>query len=90
MTMNDAELQALVHQAAEEAAESAVSKTLLSIGADISRPTELQKDFAHVRRHRQAYEQVGTVTRRTAFTVVIGGMLTALWLGIETMLRVPS
>jgi hypothetical protein len=88
--MDDAELQALVHQAAEEAAESTVKKAMMALGVDVRNPMEVQQDMAHLRRHRQAYEQVGTITRRTALTVVIGGMLTALWLGIETMLRAPN
>ena len=90
MTMNDTELQALLHQAAEEAAEKTVKKTMTALGVDVKNPMEVQQDMAHLRRHRQAYEQVGTITRRTALTVVLGGMLTALWLGLETMLRTPS
>ena len=88
--MNDAELQALVHQAAEEAAESTIKKTMTALGVDVKHPMEVQQDMAHLRRHRQAYEQVGTITRRSALAVVIGGMLTAVWLGIETVLRTPN
>lgn len=88
--MNDAELQALVHRAAEEAAETTVKKTMTALGVDIKNPMQVQQDMAHLRRHRQAYEQVGTITRRAALTLVIGGMLTALWLGVETVLQAPN
>lgn len=78
--------KAMVRQAAREA----IREWLLLIGVDASKPgdlIELQKDFAHIRKQRQASEQVGTAAKGAGITTVVMGVLTALWIGIREVFR---
>ncbi len=52
----DQETRALVEHAAEEAAERAVARTLLTLGVDSSNPLDTQRDMAAIREMRAVFE----------------------------------
>lgn len=74
-----------VQTIAGEAADQAVRKVLITLGADPSTPLELQKDFAHLRSWRESTE---TIKRQSLTTAVIV-LVTAL-LGLLAILFKPA
>ncbi|MBI1649893.1 hypothetical protein [Hyphomicrobium sulfonivorans] len=81
--MSEAELAHLVERAAEQAAEAVVRRMLLNFGIDISSPIgiiEAQRDFAHLRGWRRARDTVVKQGFAYTTTVVIGGLLAALYM----------
>ncbi len=70
MTPNEAK------KIAQEAADQAVKRTFTALGLDIAdgeAVIEAQKDFAHVRRHRQTCEMV----QRQSIKVTVGIVVTS-------------
>lgn len=72
--------------AIEQAAEQAVARLLNSFGIEEDDYKEMRRDFAHLRRWRKSVDRVGAVGFNTAVTVVIGGFLGAVWLGLKATL----
>jgi len=69
--------------------ESAVRKTFITLGADLSDGRsiqELQKDFAFMRRQRVGGEKAAELIKRTAIGSFIGGGAYALWEGCKAIL----
>ncbi len=56
------------------------------IGADVGRPLALQQDFAWLRQHREAGEQIGKIALKIVIGTAITGILAAFWLGFKFML----
>lgn len=63
-----------------------VRETLLTLGCDISDPTEVQRDFIFIRSWRKNTESVKGKTLVAAAGVVVAGALGLLWLGIRALL----
>lgn len=63
-----------------------IATILTSFGIEEEDRKELQADFRHLRRWRKSIEQTQTYAFKTVVTVLVGGVLGALWLGIKTML----
>lgn len=77
---------ALLKTVASEAAEQAVTKTLVAMGFDPSRPFEAQKDAQWIRATRERCEgTVGKAVLTIVGLLVLGGC-TALWAGFKAML----
>ena len=75
-----------------QAAREAIREWLVLIGVDASEPSdliELQKDFAHIRKQRQASEQVSMAVKGAGITTVVMGALTALWIGVRDVFHSP-
>jgi hypothetical protein len=70
----------------DDAATKTIATILLSFGIDEDDRKEVQADFRHLRKWRKSVEQAQSYTFKTIVTVIIGGFLGALWLGIKTML----
>jgi hypothetical protein len=83
LEMTHAEIEAI----AEEAAEKAVRKLLLTMGVDLSNPLETQKDMAYLRTWRTGTQRLGWKTVATILTVAVGGTCTAIWLGLKSLLH---
>ena len=66
--------------------KASVRETLMALGADVGNPIEMQKDFAHIRKHRLAQDVAGTLVRRVAIITIVTGGVTALWLGFRDMI----
>jgi hypothetical protein len=77
-----------VEAIAEAAAESAVHKTLLTLGIDANAPLEFQKDMIHVRDWRMATDKVkqkGLIA--SIIFVILGGIAAIL---IAAGVKLPS
>lgn len=80
-------LEVMVAEVAEDAAEKAVRKVLKEIGlstSDEARIEEAKADIAHLRRFRKMWDRAALIIGTAVLTVLVGGLLTVLWLGIKT------
>lgn len=64
----------------------AVATTLSSFGIEAEDRRELRADLQHLRRWRQSVEQAQSVTFKAVISVIVTGLLGAVWLGIKLML----
>jgi|GEM_PF-1171798 len=94
MNVEDEHLKQLVEDAVSHALEHAVegmthkvlTEAFTAMGFDVSTPEKLiqvQVDMAHLRRQRVASEQIGGLVKKTAIVIVIGGILSTLWVGLQ-------
>jgi hypothetical protein len=63
-----------------------IATLLTSFGIDEEDRIEIKADFQHLRRWRKSVEQAQSYTFKAVITIIVGGFLGALWLGIKTML----
>ena len=63
-----------------------IATILTSFGIEEEDRKELRADFQHLRRWRKSVEQAQSYTFKTIVTVLVGGFLGALWLGIKTLM----
>ena len=70
-------------QQLEAMMERVVKKTLLSIGIDITKPQEMQKDMICVRDWRESAAFMRKNVRLAALVTVVSGALGLLWLGFK-------
>lgn len=70
--------------AMDEVVLKAVATILTSFGIEEDDRKELQADFSHLRRWRKSVEQAQSYTFKAIITVIVGGFLGALWMGIKT------
>ena len=64
-----------------------VKATLTSIGVDVEDPIIMQKDFAHLRSWRVSTEEVKRKSFAALITIIITGVVGALWLAIKNALH---
>lgn len=83
--VNNAELQAL----ADAAAKKAIEELFVKLGVDLKDPLAVQMDFAHLRRQRQASEEVSKLAMRTVWGLVITGGIGLLITGIKLAIKTP-
>jgi hypothetical protein len=73
--------------------DSVVMKTiatlLTSFGIEDDDRKEVRADFQHLRKWRKSVEQAQSYTFKTVITVIIGGFLGAVWMGLKLMLGKP-
>ena len=48
---------------------------------------KFQQDLLHLRKWREAMESASSLSMKAVLTIVVGGLLTALWIGIKTNFR---
>ena len=95
--MTPAEIKSVVAEVLEEQAKTrqeylddAMLKTVAAIlttfGMDDKDRVELKADFSHLRRWRKSVEQAQSYTFKAIITVIVTGVLGALWLGVKAML----
>ena len=70
----------------DDVATKTIATILLSFGMDEDDRKEVKADFQHLRKWRKSVEQAQSYTFKTIVTVIIGGFLGALWMGVKTML----
>jgi hypothetical protein len=68
------------------AVQKGLSDLLLTFGIEEDDRKELRADFVHLRKWRKSVEQAQSYTVKTVITVMIGGFLGALWLGVKAVL----
>jgi hypothetical protein len=70
--------------------DAAVVKTvatiLISFGIEEEDRQELRADFQHLRRWRKSVEQAQSFTFKAIITIIVTGVLGAVWLGVKAML----
>jgi len=77
-------------QIAAENMDAVVLKTiatiLTSFGIEEEDRKELRADFQHLRRWRKSVEQAQSYTFKAVITIIVTGLVGAVWLGIKVML----
>jgi hypothetical protein len=75
------------HSAAlDDAMVKTVAAILTSFGIDEEDRKEIRADFQHLRRWRKSVEQAQSYTFKAVITVIVTGLVGALWLGVKVML----
>ncbi len=64
-----------------------VRETLVSIGFDISEPSEIQADMYYLRRMRRGSEEMSKTIRRAALTLMVTTGLYLLWEAVKNSVR---
>jgi hypothetical protein len=62
-----------------------IATVLTSFGIDEDDRRELRADLGYLRRWRKSVEQAKNYTFRAVITVIVTGVLGAMWLGIKTI-----
>ncbi|HLZ05057.1 MAG TPA: hypothetical protein VKR55_23260 [Bradyrhizobium sp.] len=81
-----AEQQGLHRDDIDAIALKAVATTLTSFGIDEDDRRELRADLQHLRRWRKSVEQAQSYTFKAVITVIVAGLVGAVWLGVKVML----
>jgi hypothetical protein len=81
-----AEQQRLHRDEVDAIVLKAVATTLMSFGFDDDDRRELLADLQHLRRWRRSVEQVQSYTFKAVVTVIVTGIVGAVWLGVKVML----
>ena len=95
--MHEADIRAIVaetlaeqHRLYRDDIDVVVLKTiatiLTSFGIEEEDRKEMRADFQHLRRWRKSVEQAQSYTFKAVITVIVTGLVGALWLGIKVML----
>lgn len=74
----------------EKIVKTTVHETLTSLGFTIDDPTEVQKDMAHLRKTRNASDDVGKWVKRSAISICITGLATGIWIGLQTIFHLKD
>lgn len=81
-----AEQQRLHHSEIDAVVLRTIATILTSFGIEEEDRRELRADFQHLRRWRKSVEQAQNYTFKAMITVIITGLVGAVWLGIKVML----
>jgi len=81
-----AEQQRLHRDDIEAIVLRAIATILTSFGMEEEDRRELRADFQHLRRWRKSVEQAQSYTFKAVITIIVAGILGALWLGIKITL----
>lgn len=81
-----AEQQRLHHDDVDAIVLRAVATTLTSFGIEEEDRRELRADFQHLRRWRKSVAQAQSYTFKAVITVIVTGVVGAVWLGVKVML----
>lgn len=95
--MNDPEIKEIVRETlreqrahyasnTDEAVLRTVAAILTSFGLDDDDRKELKADFIHLRKWRKSVETIERTGWVTAITIIVTGVLGALWIGIKAIL----
>jgi hypothetical protein len=63
-----------------------IATILTSFGIEEDDRRELRADFQHLRRWRKSVEQAQSYTFKAVITVIVTGLVGAVWLGVKVML----
>ena len=78
-----AEQQRLHRDDIEAIVLRAIATILTSFGMEEEDRREPRADFQHLRRWRKSVEQAQSYTFKAVITIIVAGVLGALWLGIK-------
>jgi hypothetical protein len=80
------EQQRIHHGDIEAVVDRAITTVLASFGIEEDDRRELRADFQHLRRWRKSVEQAQGFTFKAVISIIVAGVLGAVWLGIKVML----
>jgi ABC-type transporter Mla maintaining outer membrane lipid asymmetry permease subunit MlaE len=63
-----------------------IATTLATFGIEEEDRKALRADFQHLRRWRESVEQAQSYTFKAVITIIVTGLVGAVWLGIKLML----
>ncbi|HZR74258.1 hypothetical protein [Bradyrhizobium sp.] len=66
--------------------DRAITTVLASFGIEEEDKRELRADFQHLRKWRKSVEQAQGFTFKAVISIIVAGILGAVWLGIKAML----
>lgn len=66
----------------------AVKQTLVQLGIATNDPIQMQRDMQHLRQWRNAVESIQQKGILTIITILVTGLLAALWIGIKELILV--
>jgi len=78
---------ALLKQVASEAAEHAVSRTLMTMGIDPTNPRQAQADMLFLRSTRERCEGATGKAILVMITLLVGSTLSVMWIGFKASLK---
>src|SRR4051812_32014647 len=94
MTMTRDEVRAIIQetlaeQTHQQSSDTTIMQTiatiLTSFGIEDDDRKEIRADFQHLRRWRKSVEQAQSYTFKAVVTVIVTGLVGALWLGIKVL-----
>ena len=81
-----AEQHRLQHDEIDAVVLRAIATILTSFGIEEEDRKELRADFQHLRRWRKSVEQAQSYTFKAVITIIVTGLVGAVWLGVKVML----
>jgi hypothetical protein len=81
-----AEQHRLHHADIDAVVLKAMATILTSFGIEEEDRRELRADFQHLRRWRKSVEQAQSYTFKAAITIIVTGLVGAVWLGVKAVL----
>ena len=81
-----AEQQRLHHNDIDAVLLRTIAAILTSFGIEEEDRKELRADLQHLRRWRKSVEQAQSYTFKAVITIIVTGVVGAVWLGIKVML----
>lgn len=66
--------------------DRAITTVLSSFGFEEEDRREMRSDFQHLRRWRKSVEQAQGFTFKAAISIIVSGVLGAVWLGLKAMI----
>ena len=81
-----AEQQRLHHNDIDAVVFKTIATILTSFGIEEEDRKELRADFQHLRRWRKSVEQAQSYTFKAVITIIVTGLVGAVWLGVKVML----
>ena len=81
-----AEQQRLHHNDIDAVVLKTIATILTSFGIEEEDRKELRADFQHLRRWRKSVEQAQSYTFKAVITIIVTGLVGAVWLGVKVML----
>lgn len=81
-----AEQQRLHFSSIDGAIQKAIVSTLAAFGIEEEDRRDLRADLQHLRRWRRSVEQAQSFTFKAVITIIVSGIVGALWLGVKVML----
>src|ERR1700704_4968896 len=82
-----AEQQRLHHKDIDAVVLKTIATILNSFGIEEEDRKELRADFQHLRRWRRSVDQAQSYTFKAVITIIVTGLVGAVWLGIKVMLE---
>jgi len=64
--------------------------SFVHVGIDVEKPDEQRADFFYLRRSRKVAEKAGNALRIAIITGGVGGLFTALWAGVKSLLKIKG